>query len=102
MMIVEYVSNRRFLDRDPLDFNSAAVVEYDCPRRFMVSDLLGHFECAAVLQVRRGPGRAKGMIANPRFDPGRFDIIVQTLVEAMSLSELFGITAGGGSVSVQG
>ena len=43
-------------------------------------------------------------------DAGRFDIILQTLVEAMSLSELFGIksstlfglTAGGGSVSVQG
>ena len=38
----------------------------------MVSDLLPHFEFAAVLQISRDPGRAESMIANPRFDAGRF------------------------------
>jgi hypothetical protein len=38
----------------------------------MVSDLLRHFELATVLQIRRDPGRAEGMIANPHFDAGRF------------------------------
>jgi hypothetical protein len=36
----------------------------------MVGDLLCHFQLAAVLQIRRDAGRAKGMIANPRFDAG--------------------------------
>jgi hypothetical protein len=34
----------------------------------MVSDLLRHFQLAAILQIRRDAGRAKGMIADPRFD----------------------------------
>ena len=38
----------------------------------MVSDLLRHFEFAAVLQIRRDAGRTESMIANPRFDAGRF------------------------------
>ena len=38
----------------------------------MVSDLLRDFQFAAVLQIRRDAGRAEGMIANPRFDAGRF------------------------------
>jgi hypothetical protein len=38
----------------------------------VVGDLLRHFQLAAVLQIRRNAGRAKGMIANPRFDAGRF------------------------------
>jgi hypothetical protein len=38
----------------------------------MVGDLLRDFEFAAVLQIRRNAGRAEGMIANPRFDAGRF------------------------------
>jgi hypothetical protein len=29
----------------------------------MVSDLLRHFEFAAVLQIRRDPGRAEGMMS---------------------------------------
>jgi hypothetical protein len=41
----------------------------------MVGDLLCHFQLAAVLQIRRDAGRAEGMIANPGFDAGRFDII---------------------------
>ena len=49
----------------------------------MVSDLLSNFEFAAVLQIRRDPGRAEGMIANPRFDAGRFEIVVQVLIETM-------------------
>jgi hypothetical protein len=45
MMIVEYVSNRRFLDRDSLDFIERnlilpAVIKLGGPRRFMVGDLL--------------------------------------------------------------
>ena len=38
----------------------------------MVGDLLRNFEFAAVLQIRRDAGGAEGMIANPRFDAGRF------------------------------
>jgi len=38
----------------------------------MVGDLLRDFEFAAVLQIRRNAGRAESMIANPRFDAGRF------------------------------
>ena len=38
----------------------------------MVGDLLRHFQFAAVLQIRRDAGRAESMIANPRFDAGRF------------------------------
>src|ERR1700740_1751887 len=49
-----------------------AVIKLGCPRRFVVSDLLSNFEFAAVLQIRRDAGRAEGMIANPRFDAGRF------------------------------
>jgi hypothetical protein len=91
----------------------------------VVSDLLRYFQLAAVLQIRRDPGRAESMIADAclhagRFrtpaddavgvlleegigckptglaagsaeeiavdvigDAGRFDIIVQTLIEAM-------------------
>jgi len=49
-----------------------AVIKLGCPRRFMVSDLLRHFEFTTVLQIRRDAGRAEGMIANPRFDAGRF------------------------------
>ena len=39
-----------------------------CRRRFVIGDLLRHFQLSAVLQIRRDAGRAKGMIANPRFD----------------------------------
>ena len=49
-----------------------AIIKFGCPRRFVVSDLLRDFEFAAVLQICRNAGRAKGMIANPRFDAGRF------------------------------
>jgi len=38
----------------------------------VVGDLLRHFQLPAVLQIRRNAGRAEGMIANPRFDAGRF------------------------------
>src|SRR5258706_1574683 len=38
----------------------------------MVGDLLRHFQLAAVLQIRCDTGRSEGMIANPRFDAGRF------------------------------
>jgi hypothetical protein len=38
----------------------------------MVSNLLRHFQLAAVLQIGCDTGRAESMIANPRFDAGRF------------------------------
>ena len=50
----------------------SAVVEFGCPRRFMVSDLLRDFEFTAVLQIGGDAGRAESMIANPRFDAGLF------------------------------
>ncbi len=75
--VTRYPEHPAFLDRDPLDFIerdfvSAAVIKLGCPRRFVVGDLLRHFQLAAVLQIRRDAGRAKGMIANARFDAGRF------------------------------
>src|ERR1700736_6367002 len=118
-------SDRDSLDFIERDFIIAAVIELGCPRRFVVSDLLRYFQLAAVLQIRRDPGRAESMIADAclhagRFrtpaddavgvlleegigcklaslaagsaeeiavdvigDAGRFDIIVQTLIEAM-------------------
>ena len=53
MMIVEYVSNRRFLDRDSLylverNLVLPAVIKFGRPRRFMVGDLLRDFEFSAV------------------------------------------------------
>ena len=38
----------------------------------MIGDLLRHFQLAAVFQIGGDTGRAEGMIANPRFDSGRF------------------------------
>src|SRR5258708_15163248 len=77
----------------------SAVIKLGCPRRFMVSDLLSHFQLAAVLQIRRDPGRAEGMIANPRFDAGRFrppaDDAVGALLEQGIGGELAGLAAGG-------
>src|SRR5258708_29475380 len=66
-----------FLDRDSLDFVErnlvlSAVIKLGCPRRFVVSDLLRHFQLAAILQIRSNAGRAEGMIANPGFDAGGF------------------------------
>jgi hypothetical protein len=65
----------------------------------VVSDLLRHFEFAAVLQIRRDPGRAEGMIANPRFDAGRFrasaDYAVGVLLEEGIGCKLAGLAAGG-------
>jgi len=65
----------------------------------MVGDLLRHFQFAAVLQIRRDPGRSKGMIANPRFDAGRFrppaDDAVGVLLEEGIGCKLAGLAAGG-------
>jgi len=54
MMIVQYFTNRRFLDRDSLylverNLVLAAVIKLGCPRRFVVGDLLRDFEFTAVL-----------------------------------------------------
>jgi hypothetical protein len=54
------------------DFVLSPVIKLCCPRRFVVSDLLGHFQLAAVLQIRRDAGRAESMIADARLDAGRF------------------------------
>ena len=64
-------SDRDSLDFIERDFIIAAVIKLGCPRRFVVSDLRRDFQLAAVLQIRRDPSRAEGMIANPRFDAGR-------------------------------
>ena len=37
----------------------------------MVSNLLRHFQLAAVLQIRRDPGGTESMIADARLDAGR-------------------------------
>jgi len=75
------------------------VVEFGCPRRFMVGDLLRHFQLAAVLQIRRDAGRAEGMIADARLDAGRFrapaDDAVSVLLEEGICGKLAGLAAGG-------
>jgi hypothetical protein len=75
------------------------IVKLGCPRRFVVSDLLRHFQLAAVLEIRRDAGRAEGMIANPRFDAGRFrppaDDAVGVLLEEGIGCKLAGLAAGG-------
>ena len=55
----------------------------------MVRDLLHHFQLAAVLQIRGDAGRAEDMIGNPRFDAGRFDIIVQTSMGKTQEREIY-------------
>ena len=64
----------------------------------MVSDLLRYFQLAAVLQIRRDAGRAEGMIANARFDAGRFrapdDDAVSALLEEGIGCKLTGVAAG--------
>jgi hypothetical protein len=91
------------LDRDSLDLVErnlvlSAVVKLGCPRRFVVSDLLRHFQLAAVLQIRRNAGRPKGMIANPRLDAGGFrppaDDAVSVLLEEGIGGKLAGLAAG--------
>ena len=65
----------------------------------MVSDLLSHFQFSAVLQIRHNAGRAEGMIANPRFDAGRFrppaDDAVGVLLEEGIGCKLASLAAGG-------
>jgi hypothetical protein len=65
----------------------------------MVGDLLRDFQLAAVLQIRRDAGRPKGMIANPRFDAGRFrasaDDTVGVLLEEEIGCKLASLAAGG-------
>jgi hypothetical protein len=64
----------------------------------MVGDLLRDFEFAAVLQIRRDAGRAESMIANPRFDAGRFraspDDAVGVLLEEGIGGKVAGLAAG--------
>jgi hypothetical protein len=77
----------------------SAVIKLGCPRRFMVGDLLRHFQLASVLQIRRDTGRAEGMIANPRLDAGRFrapaDDAVGVLLEEGIGCQLAGLAASG-------
>ena len=65
----------------------------------MVGDLLRHFQLAAVLQIGRDAGRPEGMIANPRFDAGRFrapaDDAMGVLLEKGIGCKLAGLAAGG-------
>ena len=78
------------LDRDLLnfierDFVGAAVVEFGRPRRFIVSDLLGHFQLAAVLEIRRDAGRIR---------PPADDAVGVLLEEGIGC-QLTGLAAGG-------
>ena len=65
----------------------------------MVGDLLRDFQLAAVFQVSGNAGRAEGMIANPRFDAGRFrapaDDTMGILLEEGIGCKLTGLAAGG-------
>src|ERR1700680_4119377 len=65
----------------------------------MVGDLLRHFQLATVLQISRDAGRTEGMIANPRFDPGRFrppaDDAVGVLLKEGIGGKLASLAAGG-------
>jgi len=64
----------------------------------MVGDLLRDFELTAVLQIRRDAGRAESMIADARFDAGRFrtpaDDAVRVLLEEGIGGKLTGLAAG--------
>ena len=64
----------------------------------MVRDLLRHFQLAAVLQIGRDASRPEGMIANPRFDAGRFrppaDDAVGVLLEEGIGCKLASLAAG--------
>jgi hypothetical protein len=65
----------------------------------VVSDLLCHFQLAAVLQIRRNAGRTESMIADARFDAGRFrapaDDAVGILLAKGIGCKLAGLAAGG-------
>jgi hypothetical protein len=93
-----------FLDCDSLnlierDFVLPAVVEFGCPRGFVVGDLLRHFELATVFQIGGDTSRSEAMIADPRFDPGRFrpqaNDAVSVLLEEGIGCQLAGLAAGG-------
>lgn len=64
----------------------------------MVSNLLRHFQLAAVFQIGGDTSRAEGMIANPRFDAGRFrapaNDAVSVLLEEGIGCKLAGLAAG--------
>ena len=64
----------------------------------MVSDLLRYFQLAAVLQIRRDPGRAESMIADACLHAGRFrtpaDDAVGVLLEEGIGGKLPGLAAG--------
>ena len=64
----------------------------------MVGDLLRHFQLATVLQIGRNAGGAESMIANPRFDAGRFrapaDDAVGVLLEEGIGGKLASLAAG--------
>jgi len=94
----------RLLNRNPLDlvernFIISPVIELGCPRRFVVRDLLRDLEFTAVFQIRGDAGCTESMIANPRFDAGRFrapaDDAVGVLLEEGIGCELAGLAAGG-------
>jgi hypothetical protein len=59
----------------------------------MVGDLLRHFQLAAVLQIRRDAGRAERMVANARFDTGRFRAPAEAVLQKLSSCRYFRLAA---------
>jgi hypothetical protein len=68
-----HANNAVLSDGDPLDlvqrnFILPSIIQFGCPRRLVIGDLLRDFECAAILEVRSDAGGAKGVVADLRFD----------------------------------
>jgi hypothetical protein len=66
-----------FLNRNPLylverNFILPPVVQLRRPGRFMIGDMLRHFQLPTVLKIRSDAGSAEGMIADLRLDARGF------------------------------
>jgi len=70
------------------------VVKLRRPRRFMIGDMLRHFQFAAVLQVGSDAGRAESMIANLRLDAGRLRAALNHAIGVLLVHRFFSQKAG--------
>jgi hypothetical protein len=83
-----------FLDRNSLylverDFILPPVVQLRRPGRFMIGDMLPHFQLATVLKIRGDAGCAEGMIADLRLDAGGFRAPLDHAVGVLLVHGLF-------------